>query len=61
MPGCRLRLERETVAKRAPAWPTYANMEELIRIGAYRAGADAEVDRAIALTSARRLPVPGQG
>jgi flagellum-specific ATP synthase len=24
-------------------------MEELIRIGAYRAGADAEVDRAIAL------------
>ena len=27
----------------------YANMEELIRIGAYRAGSDAEVDRAIAL------------
>ena len=27
----------------------YANMEELIRIGAYRAGADPAVDRAIAL------------
>ncbi len=30
----------------------YANMEELIRIGAYRAGADPQVDRAIALNPA---------
>ena len=28
---------------------TYDNMAELIRLGAYRAGADAEVDRAIKL------------
>jgi len=33
---------RQTLA----AW---ANMEELIRIGAYRAGADPQIDRAIAL------------
>ena len=30
----------------------YANMEELIRIGAYRAGSDPLVDRAIALNPA---------
>ena len=30
----------------------YANMEELIRIGAYRSGADPQVDRAIALNPA---------
>jgi len=30
----------------------YANMEELIRIGAYRTGADPMVDRAIALNPA---------
>jgi len=30
----------------------YANMEELIRIGAYRAGADPTIDRAIALNPA---------
>ncbi|HMP62466.1 MAG TPA: flagellum-specific ATP synthase FliI, partial [Phenylobacterium sp.] len=30
----------------------YANMEELIRIGAYRAGSDPQVDRAIALNPA---------
>ena len=30
----------------------YANMEELIRIGAYRAGADPLIDRAIALNPA---------
>ena len=28
---------------------TYADMEELIRLGAYRAGSNAEVDEAIAL------------
>ena len=31
---------------------SYANMEELIKIGAYRAGADPLVDRAIALNPA---------
>ena len=30
----------------------WANMEELIRIGAYRAGADPVIDRAIALNPA---------
>ena len=30
----------------------YSNMEELIRIGAYRAGADPLIDRAIALNPA---------
>ena len=29
---------------------TYADMEELIRLGAYRAGSSPEVDRAVALT-----------
>jgi flagellum-specific ATP synthase len=31
---------------------TYSDMEELIRLGAYRAGSNAEVDRAIALNPA---------
>ena len=31
---------------------TYADMEELIRLGAYRAGASPEVDEAIALMPA---------
>jgi flagellum-specific ATP synthase len=49
MPGCQTPLERETVSKARTSLAAYANMEELIRIGAYRSGADAEVDRAIAL------------
>ena len=32
--------------------PAYANMEELIRIGAYRTGSDPIIDRAIALNPA---------
>jgi flagellum-specific ATP synthase len=52
MPGCQTPLERETVAKARTSLAAYANMEELIRIGAYRSGADAEVDRAIALNPA---------
>jgi flagellar biosynthesis/type III secretory pathway ATPase len=31
------------------AYPTYADMEELIRLGAYRAGSSPEVDEAIRL------------
>jgi len=49
MPGCHLPHEREIVRGARQALSSYANMEELIRIGAYRAGADPEVDRAIAL------------
>jgi flagellum-specific ATP synthase len=49
MPGCQTHLEREIVASARKSLSAYANMEELIRIGAYRAGSDAELDRAIAL------------
>jgi flagellum-specific ATP synthase len=52
LPGCQTPLEREVVAKARTSLSAYANMEELIRIGAYRAGADPEVDRAIALNPA---------
>ena len=52
MPGCQTPLERETVAQARTSLAAYANMEELIRIGAYRSGADAQVDRAIALNPA---------
>jgi len=34
------------------ALSSYSNMEELIRIGAYRRGSDPQVDRAIALNPA---------
>jgi flagellum-specific ATP synthase len=49
MPGCHLAHEREIVTSARQALSSYSNMEELIRIGAYRAGADPEVDRAITL------------
>jgi flagellum-specific ATP synthase len=49
MPGCHLPHERGIVSSARQALSSYSNMEELIRIGAYRAGADPEVDRAIAL------------
>jgi flagellum-specific ATP synthase len=52
LPGCQTPLEREVVAKARTSLSAYANMEELIRIGAYRSGADVEVDRAIALNPA---------
>ncbi|WP_297694843.1 flagellar protein export ATPase FliI [Phenylobacterium sp.] len=49
MPGCQRPDERELVAQARQLMSAYANMEELIRIGAYRAGSDAQIDRAIAL------------
>lgn len=52
MPGCHLPHEREIVKAARQSLAAYANMEELIRIGAYRAGADPQVDRAIALNPA---------
>ncbi len=52
LPGCQTPLEREVVGNARASLSAFANMEELIRIGAYRAGADPEVDRAIALNPA---------
>ena len=52
MPGCQAPHEREIVRSARRAMSAYSNMEELIRIGAYRAGADPEVDRAIELNPA---------
>lgn len=52
MPGCQTPDEREVVRSAREALSAYANMEELIRIGAYRAGADPLIDRAIALNPA---------
>ncbi|ACG77267.1 flagellum-specific ATP synthase FliI [Phenylobacterium zucineum HLK1] len=49
MPGCQQPHEREVVKQARQALSAYANMEELIRIGAYRAGADPLIDRAIEL------------
>src|SRR5271168_3186370 len=52
MPGCHGLQEREIVKVARQTLASYANMEELIRIGAYRSGADPQVDRAIALNPA---------
>jgi flagellum-specific ATP synthase len=52
MPGCHLPHEREIVTSARQSLSAYSNMEELIRIGAYRAGADPQVDRAIQLNPA---------
>ena len=52
MPGCHLPHEREIVRGARQALSSYANMEELIRIGAYRSGADPLIDRAIQLNPA---------
>ncbi len=49
MPGCQLPHEREIVKSARQALSAYSNMEELIRIGAYRAGSDPQIDRAILL------------
>jgi len=52
LPGCQEPVERELVKQARQALSAYANMEELIRIGAYRAGSDPQVDRAILLNPA---------
>jgi flagellum-specific ATP synthase len=52
MPACQRPAERETVRRARELLSAYANMEELIRIGAYRAGSDAQVDLAIRLNPA---------
>ena len=52
MPGCLTPQEREIVSAARQTLAAYADMEELIRIGAYRAGADPKVDRAIRLNPA---------
>jgi flagellum-specific ATP synthase len=52
MPGCHQPHERAIVTEARRALSAYSNMEELIRIGAYRTGADPQVDRAILLNPA---------
>ncbi|MDP3079732.1 MAG: flagellar protein export ATPase FliI [Brevundimonas sp.] len=52
LPGCQTPPERELNKRARQCLSDYGNMEELIRIGAYRAGADPMVDRAIALNPA---------
>jgi flagellum-specific ATP synthase len=52
MPGNQGPEERLIVKGARQAMASYSNMEELIRIGAYRRGSDPEVDRAIVLNPA---------
>jgi flagellum-specific ATP synthase len=49
MPACNRADEQAVVDEARRVLAVYDNMAELIRLGAYRAGADAEVDRAIKL------------
>ncbi|MEW6019215.1 MAG: flagellar protein export ATPase FliI [Pseudomonadota bacterium] len=52
MPGCQQPHERQIVTAARQTLSAYSNMEELIRIGAYRTGSDPHVDQAIALNPA---------
>jgi flagellum-specific ATP synthase len=52
MPACQTPPERAISGRAREALAAYANMEELIRIGAYRTGSDPVIDRAIALNPA---------
>ena len=52
LPDCQTPEERELNKRARLCLSSYADMEELIRIGAYRAGADPTVDRAIVLNPA---------
>jgi flagellum-specific ATP synthase len=52
MPACQTPPEREVTRRAREALSSFSNMEELIRIGAYRTGSDPTVDRAIQLNPA---------
>ncbi len=52
LPGCQNPWEQGVVRKARQLLAAYSNMEELIRIGAYRRGSDPEIDRAIQLNPA---------
>ncbi|CAN5142135.1 flagellar protein export ATPase FliI [soil metagenome] len=52
MPACQKPFEREISTSARQSLAAFANMEELIRIGAYRMGSDVQVDRAIQLNPA---------
>ena len=52
MPGNQSAQERDIVKEARQALSQYSNMEELIRIGAYRTGSDRSVDQAIMLNPA---------
>lgn len=47
LPGCHSAEENATVSAARTLLSRYESMEEMIRLGAYRAGSDAELDRAI--------------
>jgi flagellum-specific ATP synthase len=49
MPACQSPREQEIVKGARQVLAAYANMEELIKIGAYRAGSDPVIDKAIRL------------
>lgn len=49
MPGCVPAEMRPVLARARELMSVFADMEELIRLGAYRKGSDADVDRAIAI------------
>jgi flagellum-specific ATP synthase len=52
MPACQDERERQITAESRRLLSAYSDMEELIRIGAYRTGSDPQVDRAIRLHAA---------
>jgi flagellum-specific ATP synthase len=52
MPDCQTPPERDIVRAARGVLSAYSNMEELIRIGAYRAGSDPLIDAAIRLNPA---------
>jgi flagellum-specific ATP synthase len=52
MPGCHSQEENALVARARRLLAAYSDMEELIRIGAYKKGADPEIDEAIAKRAA---------
>ncbi len=49
MPGCNSSPENEIVSRARRMLASYENMAELIRLGAYRRGSDADTDAAMEL------------